>query len=70
MLKKRVYHRFEIPHYWILDPEEETLSVHRYGPDGYIEVLTAVRGERVRAEPFAAIALAVGVFFGDEPDEE
>ena len=68
--KKRVYHQCQVPHYWILDPAEETLTVHRWGPDGYIEVLAAQRGERVRAEPFDAVELPVGVFFGDEePDE-
>jgi Uma2 family endonuclease len=68
--KKRVSHQCQIPHYWIIDPAEETLAVHRWGPDGYIEVLAAQRGERVRAEPFDAVELHVGVFFGDEePDE-
>ena len=67
--KKRIYHRHVVPHYSIVDPEEESLSVNRYSPDGYIEVLTALRGERVRAEPFAAIELAVGVLFGDEPED-
>lgn len=68
--KKRLYYQDRIPHYWILDPAEETLAVHRWGPDGYIEVLAAQRGERVRAEPFDAVELHVGAFFGDdEPDE-
>lgn len=68
--KKRVYHQCQIPHYWIIDPAEETLAVHRWGPDGYIEVLAAQRGERVRAEPFDAVELHVGVFFGDDEPEE
>ena len=68
--KKRVYHQCQIPHYWILDPAEETLAVHRWGPDGYIEVLAALRAERLRAEPFDAVELSVGVLFGDDdPDE-
>ena len=68
--KKRVYHQRQIPHYWIIDPAEQTLFVHRWGPDGYIEVLAAQHGERVRAEPFDAVELNVGVLFGDEePDE-
>jgi Uma2 family endonuclease len=68
--KKRVYHQCKIPHYWIIDPVEQTLSVHRWGPDGYIEVLAAQRDEVVRAEPFDAVELSVGVLFGDdEPDE-
>lgn len=67
--KKRVYHRHEVGHYWIVDPADETLTVNRWHPDGYVEVLIAERGQRVRAEPFSAIELAVGVLFGDEPDE-
>ncbi|AUX24549.1 hypothetical protein SOCEGT47_050870 [Sorangium cellulosum] len=68
--KKRVYHRCQIPHYWIIDPAEDTLAVHRWGPDGYIEILAAQRGELVRAEPFDAVALHVGVLFGDDEPEE
>ena len=67
--KKRVYHQYKIPHYWILDPQAETLLVYRWSADGYTEVLAAQRGERVRAEPFEAIELAVGVLFGDDDDD-
>lgn len=67
--KKRVYHHHRVPHYWILDPAEATLLVYRWTADGYTDVLSAERGERVRAEPFDAIDLAVGVFFGDDEDE-
>jgi Uma2 family endonuclease len=68
--KKRVYHRHEVPHYWIIDPEQETLAVDRWTPDGYTEILVAERGEVVRAEPFDAIPLAVGLIFGDEESDE
>jgi Uma2 family endonuclease len=67
--KKRVYHRHHVPHCWIVDPEQEMMSAHRWMPDGYIEVLVAERGEVVRAEPFDAIPLTVGVIFGDDEDE-
>ncbi len=66
--KKRIYHQHHIPHCWIVDPIEQTLTAHRWSPEGYLEVLVTERGERVRAEPFDAIELQVGVFFGD--DEE
>jgi Uma2 family endonuclease len=68
--KKRVYHQNQVPHYWLLDPVQETLSVLRWSQDGYVEVLNAIRGERVRAEPFEAVELSVGVFFGDDEEEE
>ncbi len=66
--KMRLYHQVQVPHYWLIDPRDETLAVMRWTPEGYLHVLGATRGERVRAEPFQAIELQVGVLFGD--DEE
>jgi len=66
--KMRLYHRAHVSHYWLIDPERETLTVHRWTPDGYLLVLGARRGERVRAEPFEAVELQVGVLFGDDED--
>jgi Uma2 family endonuclease len=69
--KKRVYHRHAVPHYWIVDPRDQTLTALRWGAEGYVEVLSALRSERVRAEPFAAVEFLVGVLFGDdEPSAE
>ncbi|WP_438027582.1 Uma2 family endonuclease [Sorangium sp. So ce233] len=67
--KQRTYQRCQVPHHWIVDPMNEVLTVHRWMQDGYLNVLTAERGERVRAEPFGAIEWSVGVLFGDDPDE-
>jgi Uma2 family endonuclease len=67
--KMRAYHRHAVPHYWIVDPVEESLSVSRWTPEGYMESLTAERGERVLPEPFEAIPLLVGVLFGDEEED-
>ena len=67
--KKRSYHRHMVPHYWLLDPDEETLAVNRWHVDGYVEVLVADRDERVRAEPFDGIEIRVGVLFGDDYEE-
>jgi len=68
--KKRALHRHQVPHYWIIDPANETLTVYRWHPDGYIEVLIADRTQRVRAEPFDGIELSVGVLFGDDPPDD
>ena len=67
--KKHIYHQHQVPHYWILDPQEGTLAVYRWHNDGYLEVLTAERGQRVRAEPFDAVELAVGSLLGDDPED-
>ena len=68
--KKRVYHRCGVGHYWIVDPVEETLAVHRWHHDGYVEILIADRDEHVRAEPFDAVGFRVGILFGDDDDDE
>lgn len=66
--KRRIYADHGVPHYWLLDMERERLTVLRLGPVGYLEVLEAKRGDRVRAEPFEALELKVGVLFGDDED--
>lgn len=66
--KKRLYHAHRVAHYWIVDPDLEILTVHRWHADGYLDVLAAERGQRVRAEPFDQIELSVGVLFGDDED--
>jgi len=67
--KLRLYHHVAIPHYWLADPRDATLTVLRWSPDGYLTRLRAGRGEVVRAEPFEAIELTVGTLFGDDPAE-
>ncbi len=63
--KLRVYHRAEVPHYWIVDPEERSLEVFRWTSEGYLLALAAQPGDHVGAEPFHEIVLDVGAIFGD-----
>jgi hypothetical protein len=44
------------------------LLVHRWHRDGYVTILTATSGQRVRAEPFDAIEIEVSELFGEEPE--
>jgi Uma2 family endonuclease len=67
--KLRRYHQAGVPHYWILDQVDRTLTVHRHSADGYVIALRAEATERVRAEPFDAIELHVAVLLGDDPDD-
>lgn len=67
--KLHAYHRAGVGHYWVVDPEHETQTVHRWHEQGYLVAQTAGRGERIRAERFEAIELQVGLLFGDEPAE-
>lgn len=61
------YHLAGVPHYWIIDQLDRTLTVHRHAPAGYVIVLRAGAAQRVRAEPFDALELHVGVLLGDDP---
>lgn len=66
--KLRRYHQAGVPHYWLLDPDSGTLNVFRHHPEGYLNVLIAERGQRVRAEPFEALEVDVGLLLGDDPE--
>lgn len=65
--KLRLYHQVAVPHYWLVDPRDSTLTVMRWSPDGYVTVMRSERGDVVRAEPFEAVELVVGTLFGDDP---
>jgi len=67
--KFQVLQRCGVPHYWVVDPQNEVLTVYRWTESGYLNALQAMRGQVVRAEPFDAIELRVGALFGDEPEE-
>ena len=68
--KLQVLHASGVPHYWLADPVEHTLTVHRWEPNGYLIVLAAAAGETVRAEPFEAVELSLSVLFGVDDDVE
>lgn len=68
--KWSVLYRAKVPHYWIVNPEERFLEVHRWTPAGYHVALKATIGEVIRAEPFDAVELRTAVVFGDEDDDE
>jgi Uma2 family endonuclease len=58
------------PFYWIVDPDEKTITVLRLELQGYVVALATAAGETVRAQPFDAVELRVSAIFGDEgPDE-
>lgn len=66
--KLRRYHQAGVPHYWIIDQLDRTLTVHRHMNEGYLVAVRASAGERVRAEPFDAIELSISVLLGDDED--
>ena len=66
--KPNVLRVAEVPHLWLVNPEEKILLVQRWSAAGYTTILAASSGQVVRAEPFEAIELRVDVLFGDDDD--
>lgn len=68
--KFQVLYKHGVPHYWVADPLEHTLIVHRWVPRGYLVLLTAGEADVIRVEPFDAVELHVAALFGIEDDGE
>jgi Uma2 family endonuclease len=45
--KKAVYERLGVPTYWVIDPEEPTLTVFEFGADGLYEQTAVVKADEV-----------------------
>ena len=67
--KRVAYHRAEVAYYWLLDPHNETLTVLRWTPEGYLVERVAGRGEKVRAPPFEAAEVEVSELLDDVDTE-
>lgn len=65
ILKFRNYHLYQVPHYWIIDPERHLMTVYRWSESGYTVVEMAGPGDIVRPEPFGVVELVVSELFGD-----
>jgi Uma2 family endonuclease len=55
--KMRIYARESVGHLWFVDPLAKTIEIYRLQSGQWIVANTHSGGERVRAEPFAAIEL-------------
>lgn len=63
--KLPIYARAEVGHVWIVNPEQRFLEVFRRSREGWILLGTFGEEERVRAEPFDAIELELGLLWAD-----
>lgn len=61
--KMRTYRREKVGHVWLVDPSLRTLEVFRGSSEGYLLVDTFEGDAPVRAEPFDAIELTLGLFW-------
>lgn len=63
VLKRGIYAREAVSHFWIVDPAAKTLEVERLDGDSHRIVLAASEDEKVRAEPFDAIELDLALLW-------
>ena len=64
-VKVPLYARFGIPETWLVDVEQELIEVFREpGPEGYRQVHTRRRGERLSPAAFPQFSLAVDAVLG------
>lgn len=67
--KLQSYFAAGVPHYWLVNPIEGTLEVLRRTDLAYALVLSAHRGQTVKAEPFDAIEVRVDELLGGDPED-
>jgi Uma2 family endonuclease len=64
VLKAALYAECGIEHYWLVDPEQKTLEVRRLEKGQWLVVKTFEGSEKIKAEPFEAIEIDLGSFWG------
>ena len=57
--KRREYAEAEIPEYWIVDPQQETITVLRLDGEAYVELCTGERGSVVTSKVLPGLTIAV-----------
>lgn len=56
---------YQIPYYWIINPEEKTLTVYQYSEDTYKVIASVQNMSKVRLEPFPEIEFDLDFVFGE-----
>ncbi len=67
--KMRIYAREKVGHFWVIDPDSETLEVYRQSGDLWALVAAFDGPEKVRAEPFEAVELDLARLWVPRPPE-
>ncbi|HEX2224570.1 MAG TPA: Uma2 family endonuclease, partial [Thermoanaerobaculia bacterium] len=62
--KLPIYAREGVAHAWLLDPELRTLEVLRLHEGSWLIAAVYEGGDKVRAEPFEAIEMDLGLIWG------
>jgi Uma2 family endonuclease len=64
-IKRRFYAEIGVEHLWYIEPELRTLTVSRLHEGRWLELAVYGDGDRVRAEPFDAIEIDLGLWWAE-----
>lgn len=69
--KLEIYARERVPNAWLINPVQRTVEVFRLTSHRWLTLAVFHDDQRVRAEPFDAIELDLGMLWADlEPDAQ
>ena len=61
--KKKLYERFQVKEYWIVDPAEKTITVYSLKKNKFIEIKTFSQDETLSSPLFSGFSLSVSDMF-------
>ena len=64
--KKWVLHEHRVEYYWIVNLQDQIISVYEWAEKGYMCIADATKGELKKLKPFEEIELDVSFLFGDD----
>jgi Uma2 family endonuclease len=66
-LKRKLYERFGVDEYWVIEPDTDTIVVHRHDGESYkpVSELTAERGDTLATSLLPGLALPLERIFKD-----
>ncbi len=60
-----IYAKAKVSQAWLVNPDQRLPEVLRLGSEGWVRVAAHRDDERIRAEPFDAIELELGLLWSD-----
>jgi Uma2 family endonuclease len=63
LVKRNLLERARVPHYWLLDPMQQTVTVLRLTDGHYVLSQQAERDQTLRGEPFELIEIPVATLY-------
>ncbi len=64
--KKWVLHEHRVEYYWIVDLEEEIISIFEWYEKGYVCIADVKKGDKNRLKPFESIEIDVAFLLGHD----